>query len=150
MNLLLADNLALAANMEFNRSEYENPREDWIGSEWEELSKKFSRYPQTSGSMRLQYTPSGWDVSVDISYTGKMYIDLLEPENAEDIKIKETESFATVNARVARTVFGRYKLYAGVRNLTDYVQEEKHIEDAAFMYAPVYGRIFYSGLEVSF
>ena len=150
VNLVLRDDLALAANMEFNRSEYENPREDWVGTPWEEDSKKFSRYPETSGSLRLQYTPAEWDISTDVSFTGRMYIDLLEPENSEDVKIKETESFATVNARVAKTFFGRYKFYLGVRNLTDYVQEEKHIEDAAFMYAPVYGSIYYSGLEIAF
>jgi len=150
LNLTLTNNLALAANMEFNRSEYGNPREDWVGTQWEELSKKFSRYPETSGSMRIQYTPTDWDFVIDASFKGKMYIDLLEPVNAEDIKIKDTESFVTINARVAKTFFGRYKLYLGVRNLTNYVQEEKHTNDAAFMYAPVYGSIYYSGLEVSF
>jgi len=32
---------------------------------------------------------------------------------------------------------------------SDYTQEEKHIDDAAFMYAPVYGRIIYGGVQVS-
>ncbi len=149
-NLALASDLALAANVEFNRSEYDNSREDWIGTEWEEDSRKFSRYPETSGSMEIQYTPDTWDFVLDASYKGKMYIDLLEPANEDDINIKETESFIVLNAKVAKSLFGRYKLYVGVKNLTDYVQEEKHVDDAAFMYAPVYGRIIYSGLEIDF
>jgi outer membrane receptor for ferrienterochelin and colicins len=145
---LLRD-LALALSVEFNQSEYDNPREDWLGTEWENDSKKFSRYPETSGGLKIKYTPSKWDFIIDAAYKGKMYIDLLEPANEEDIKIKETESFIIVNAKVAWSFFGRYKLYVGVKNLTDYVQEEKHVDDAAFLFAPVYGRLIYSGIEVS-
>ncbi len=150
LNLDLARNLALAANLELNKSEYENPREDWIGTEWEDMSRKFSRYPESSGSIKIQYMPNSWDIVVDASYKGRMYIDLLEPADENDIKIKETESFVILNARIAKSLFDRYKLYVGVKNLNDYVQEEKHIDDAAFVYAPVYGRLFYSGLEISF
>jgi len=145
---LLRD-LALTLSVEFNQSEYDNPREDWLGTEWENDSKKFSRYPETSGGLKIKYTPSKWDFIIDAAYKGKMYIDLLEPANEEDIKIKETESFIIVNAKVAWSFFGRYKLYVGVKNLTDYIQEEKHVDDAAFLFAPVYGRLIYSGIEVS-
>ena len=43
----------------------------------------------------------------------------------------------------------RYEFYVGVRNLTDYTQREKHIADAAFLYAPVYGRLLYGGFQLS-
>ena len=77
-----------------------------------------------------------------------MYIDYTETEDPSDIKIKETESFVILNARVAKTFFDRYNLYVGAKNLTDYIQEEKHTDDAAFLYAPVYGRMFYGGVQI--
>ncbi|MEA3312117.1 MAG: TonB-dependent receptor, partial [candidate division WOR-3 bacterium] len=66
-------------------------------------------------------------------------------------QIKKTEPHVLFNARLARGLFNnRLNLYAGGKNLTDYVQPEKHSDDAAFMYAPMYGRILYAGVEVSF
>ena len=50
-----------------------------------------------------------------------------------------------VNARASRKL-NQFKLYAGVNNLFNYLQDERHLDDAAFMYAPVYGRMFYAGL----
>jgi len=86
---------------------------------------------------------------IDADYKGKMYIDLTEPADPADVKIHETESFVIFNAKLSKNIFNRYNVYLGVRNLTGYTQEEKHIDDAAFMYAPVYGRIIYSGVQVS-
>ncbi|MEW5702620.1 MAG: hypothetical protein AB1792_10365, partial [Candidatus Zixiibacteriota bacterium] len=40
-------------------------------------------------------------------------------------------------------------VYVGARNLTGYVQPEKHTDDAAFIYAPVYGRIVYGGMKIN-
>jgi outer membrane receptor for ferrienterochelin and colicins len=52
------------------------------------------------------------------------------------------------NARVAKTS-GIFKLYAGVNNISNYLQDEKHLDDAAFMYAPVYGTMFYGGISIN-
>ena len=87
---------------------------------------------------------------IDADYKGKMYIDLTEPANPSNVKIHETESFVIINTKISKDIFDRYNVYVGARNLTDYTQEEKHIDDAAFMYAPVYGRIVYSGVQVFF
>jgi len=62
---------------------------------------------------------------------------------------KETEAFVIFNAKVSRTLFDRYNVYLGVRNLGDYTQKEKHIDDATFMNAPVIGRLFYEGIQVN-
>jgi outer membrane receptor protein involved in Fe transport len=85
----------------------------------------------------------------DADYKGKMYIDLTETENAADVKIHETETYVLVNAKLSRTIAERYQVYLGAKNLTGYTQKEKHISDAAFMYAPVYGRIVYAGMQVN-
>jgi outer membrane receptor for ferrienterochelin and colicins len=145
----LTSNLAMGVRFEYFQGEYDNPRDDWVGTEFEEASKKISRYPTTSGGFKLEYTPSTWSLMFNADYKGKMYIDLTEPADPADVKIHETESFVTMNAKVSKTFFNRYKLYVGARNLTDYTQEEKHIDDAAFMYAPVYGRIIFGGLQLT-
>ena len=43
------------------------------------------------------------------------------------------------NCRAAKR-FGTCTVYAGAKNIFSYIQDEKHTDDAAFMYAPVYGR----------
>jgi len=141
--------LVISARFELFNGEYDNARGDWVGTEFEDISKNISRYPQTSGGVKADYSVSGWNWVVDADYKGKMYIDLTEPADPNDVIIYETESFVTMNAKVSKTILGRYKLYVGAKNITDYTQEVKHIDDAAFMYAPVYGRILYSGVEIS-
>ena len=148
-SIALGRNLTLAAHFEVFSGKYDKPRTDWLGTVFEEDSRNISRYPQTSGGLKLDYNPKGWDFVINLRYKGKMYIDLTEPANPDDIKIHQTESYVLVDLKVSRDLFERYKVYARVRNLTDYTQKVKHIDDAAFMYAPVYGRIMYVGFEVS-
>ncbi|MEW5995302.1 MAG: TonB-dependent receptor, partial [Candidatus Zixiibacteriota bacterium] len=145
----LARDLTMGLRFDLFHGEYDNAREDWQGSPYEEVSKNISRFPQTSGGLKLDYSPSPWELVIDADYKGKMYIDLTEPANPADIKIHETESFVILNAKLSKNLFNRYEVYIGARNLTDYTQEEKHIDDAAFMYAPVYGRIIYGGVQVA-
>jgi len=148
-SVALAKDLVVGARLEIFRGEYDKPRADWLGTEYEETSKNIPRFPQTSGGIKLDYSPSTWNLVIDADYKGKMYIDLSEPAYATDVKIHETESFVVLNAKLSKTLFDRYDVYIGARNLTDYMQEEKHIDDAAFLYAPVYGRIIYSGVRIS-
>ncbi|MDD2618055.1 MAG: TonB-dependent receptor, partial [Bacteroidales bacterium] len=57
------------------------------------------------------------------------------------------DPFVLLNAKISRRL-GRFKLYAGVDNILDYVQDERHLDDAAFLYAPVSGSAFYAGLSI--
>jgi outer membrane receptor for ferrienterochelin and colicins len=145
----IARDITAAFRFEVFQGKYDSPREDWIGTPYEKTSRNISRYPQTSGGAKLAYSPSTWDFVIDADYKGMMYIDLAEPADAADVKIHETESFVIFNAKLSKNIFGRYNVYVGARNLMGYTQEEKHIDDAAFMYAPVYGRIVYGGVRVS-
>jgi len=145
----VVNNLTLGIRFELFEGKYDNPREDWLGTSYEEASKNISRYPQTSGGLKLEYSRSAWDFVIDADYKGQMYIDLCEPADPADVKIYETESFVILNAKISKKLFERYNVYIGAHNLTDCTQQEKHIDDAAFMYAPVYGRILYGGVQVS-
>lgn len=141
--------LLFGARCEIFNGEYDNPRSDWVETPYEDKSRNITRYPQISGGLKADLDFSGWELMADLDYTGKMYIDLAEPANESDIKIYETEPFVLLNAKIARDMYDRYELYIGAKNISGYTQKEKHIDDAAFMYAPVYGRIIYGGVAVS-
>ncbi len=145
----VASGLVMGARFELFEGKYDNPRGDWVGTPYENSSRNISRYPGISGGAKVDYTVDGWNFTADADVKGKMYIDLLEPANESDIRIHETETFAIFNARLSKSFLDRYKAYIGMKNLGDYTQEEKHIDDAAFMYAPVYGRILYGGVQIS-
>ena len=143
-----ARDLMLAMNLAINKGEYSHAREDWIGTLYEETSKKISRFPETEGGFRVEYSPNDWTFALDGNYQGMMHIDYFRDEE-EPTKIKETEPHLIINTQVSRMFYDRFKLYMGVHNLTDYIQEERHTDDAAFMYAPVYGRIVYGGMQLT-
>jgi len=145
----VAPGLVVGARFEYFKGEYDNPRSDWVGTEYEAVSRNISRYPETSGGLKMDYSYETWNLVVGADYKGKMYIDLTEPADEADVQIYETESYVLLNAMLSHKIYDRYKLYVGAKNLASYTQEEKHIDDAAFMYAPVYGRIIYGGVEIS-
>jgi outer membrane receptor for ferrienterochelin and colicins len=141
--------LVLNAYATLAQGKYDNAREDWVGTEHEDESVHISRLPKYSAGLGVEYRPTKWNVVVDANLQGPLYIDYFA-DGEEPTKIKETETFVIVNTKVSREVASGVELFAGARNLTDYVQEEKHTDDAAFMYAPVFGRIFYGGIAVGF
>jgi outer membrane receptor for ferrienterochelin and colicins len=146
---MLIRDLELGIDFTYNQGEYDNPREDWIGTEYEKDSKYISRFPTTTGNLQLEYHPRTWNFSVTANYQGSMYIDYYNEEIDESVgelsKIKNTDPFILVNARVLKRL-SHFKLYAGVDNIFDYVQDEKYLDDAAFMYAPMFGTMVYCGL----
>ncbi len=141
--------LVIDGHATFASGEYENVREDWMGTEYESNSIHVSRLPRYSTGLKAEYRPVGWSAVVDADLQGPLYIDYYA-DGDEPTKIKETETYVIVNARVSKHLTEDLSLFVGGRNLTDYVQEEKHTDDAAFMYAPVYGRIFYGGVAIDF
>jgi outer membrane receptor for ferrienterochelin and colicins len=40
--------------------------------------------------------------------------------------------------------------FVGAKNLFDYVQAEKRLDDAAYIWAPWIGRVIYGGIELQF
>ncbi|MBN2173002.1 MAG: TonB-dependent receptor [Bacteroidales bacterium] len=148
----LAKNLDMGVDLTYNQGEYKNMREDWIGTLYESESKYISRFPTTTGNLRLEYSPKTWTFSLSGNYQGTMYIDYynedIDPDLGDQSKIKKTDPFMLLNARISKKL-NLVKLYAGVNNIFNYVQDERHLDDAAFMYAPVYGTMFYGGVSIS-
>lgn len=147
----LIKNLTLGVDVTYNQGEYNNVREDWEDTEYEAVSKYISRFPATTGNIRLEYRPKHWSFYVTGSYTGQMYIDYynddVDPLVGDLSKIKKTNPFMTFNARVSRDI-KNFKIYAGVNNITDYIQDERFLDDPAFLYAPIYGRLIYGGVSI--
>lgn len=140
-------NLNVGVDFAFNHGTYKNEREDWKETKYQGISKYIPRFPTTTGSVKVEYTPSTWHFMLYGLYQGKMYIDYIS-EKEELSKIKETSPYMTFNARVSKR-FGIVRLYAGANNIFNYLQDEKRLDDAAFMYAPVYGTLFYGGVSIN-
>ncbi len=140
--------LTIGADYSLNSGEYKNPRNDWMNTEFENVSKQISRFPTTSGSIKIEYTPLFWNFTVYGLYQGKSYIDYLS-EIENNSKIKKTDPYMTFNASISRT-FGKIRLYIGGKNIFSYIQDERHLDDAAFIYAPLYGAMYYAGISLGF
>ena len=141
-------NFNAGLNWTFNQGKFKNIREDWKATAYAEDSKNISRFPAMTGDLTLEYAPGTWNFSVTGSLQGKMYIDYNSEENEANSKIKKTDTFTLWNCRVAKR-FGTLNIYAGGKNIFSYIQDEKHTDDAAFMYAPVYGATWYAGVSIT-
>jgi len=142
----LPSNFDLSCNFTINQGKYDNPRDDWKGTEYEKDSKYISRFAAVTGDIRLNFSPKDWVFSIDGNYQGEMYIDYYS-ETEGMSKIKHTSPFMLVNAKVSKR-FGNFKIYCAGKNIFGYLQPEKHLDDAAFMYGPMYGAMFFAGISI--
>ena len=152
-------NFNAGINWTFNQGKFKHQRAEWSDPEdkdvkeypqrlqYAEDSRNISRFPAMTGDIDLDYTPGTWTFSLTSSLQGSMYIDYNSGDNGATSKIKKTDTFMIFNCRAAKR-FGACTVYAGGKNIFSYIQDEKHTDDAAFMYAPVYGATWYVGLSV--
>lgn len=146
--LNLLRNLNASINLTFNEGKYKHERADWQGTEYASVSRYIPRFPSTTGDFQLEYTPSTWTFTLSSSLQGTMYIDYYKNDE-KPTKIKKTSPFMLFNCRVAKKLGDNFTVYAGGKNIFSYLQDEKHTDNAAFMYAPVYGATWYAGVSVS-
>ncbi|WP_025001789.1 TonB-dependent receptor [Prevotella dentasini] len=156
----LFKDFAAGINWTFNQGKFKHERAEWSDPEDETCakfpqrlayakdSKNISRFPSMTGDIDIDYTPGTWSFALTGSLQGRMYIDYNSEDAGETSKIKHTNAFTTWNLRVAKQ-FGTVSVYAGGKNIFSYIQDEKHTDDAAFMYAPVYGATWYAGVSVN-
>ncbi|MEW5702473.1 MAG: TonB-dependent receptor [Candidatus Zixiibacteriota bacterium] len=104
--LALRDNLIVSIDAALNHGRYDHPRTDWVGTDYQDDSRCIPRFPQTTGGIKLDFTPVGWEFGIETEYQGRMYIDYISEEPTQS-RIKHTDPFAIVNARVSRTLFQR-------------------------------------------
>ncbi len=144
----ITHNFTAALNWTFNQGRYKHVRDDWKDTEYADDSKHISRFPDMTGDLNLQYTPGTWTFSLYGSLQGRMYIDYIKDDETPT-KIKHTNAFTLFNCRVAKKLSKMFTVYAGGRNILGYIQDEKHTDNAAFMYAPVTGATWYGGVSVA-
>ena len=142
----------------FNQGKFKHERAEWSEPNDEtnqefpnrlnyaKESKYISRFPSFTGDFTLDYTPGTWTFSLTGSLQGSMYIDYNSADDGNNSKIKKTSPFMLFNCRIAKKIGNNFTVYAGGKNIFNYIQDEKHTDDAAFMYAPVYGATWYAGL----
>lgn len=143
----LLHNLKAGLNWTFNQGKFKNIRPEWAETAFAKDSRNISRFPGMTGDLNLEYTPGTWTFTLYGNLQGNMYIDYNAAE-AENSKIKKTNTFTLWNLRVAKQVSSKITIYGGGKNIFSYIQDEKHIDDAAFMYAPVFGATWYAGVTV--
>jgi outer membrane receptor for ferrienterochelin and colicins len=142
----LAKNLKLGIDATLNRGEYRNERSNWEETEFAEISRYISRFPARTGNIKLEYTPKSWVFSITGNYQGALYIDYNSEEDPS--AIIKTEPYILFNARASKDL-GNLRIYAGVNNIFNYVQNIRYLDDPAFIYAPLYGSIFYAGASIT-
>ena len=152
-------NFTAGLNWTFNQGKFKHERAEWSDPNDETVkqfpqrlqyakdSRHISRFPSMTGDLDLDYTPGTWTFSVTGSLQGRMYIDYNSEDAGATSKIKKTSPFMLFNCRASKR-FGMCTVYAGAKNIFSYIQDEKHTDDAAFMYAPVYGATWYAGLSI--
>jgi len=147
----LLKNLDFGVDLTCNQGEYDSEREEWEKAKYASDSKYISRFPETTANIKLEYNPKTWNFTIKGNYQGKMYIDYfnedIKPAIGDQSKIKRTDPFMLFNARISKR-FKIFKIYAGANNIFNCLQDEKYLDDAAFMYAPVYGTMFYGGVSI--
>jgi len=154
--IVIGPALSLGLSATYTDARYDNPRDDWVGhpvhgDTYAEESRYLSRVPEWTLGVDLVYKPGEWKVTLGLNVTGPMHIDYNEDDDVSNpgSYIKHTDPFAALNLRAARRL-GKNNFFFGARNLFDHVQEERHPDDAAFIYAPLTGRELYAGLEMRF
>ena len=144
--------LELGIDFTYNQGKYSHLRQDWEATPYAEISKHISRFPKTTGNITIEYNLKKWNLSLSGNYQGTMYIDYfnedINPVMGDLSRIKKTSPFMLFNARVSGKI-NVFRLYGGINNIFNYIQDEKHLDDAAFMYAPTYGTIFYGGITIN-
>ncbi len=129
--------------LRFNKEDY--PGDD---SRWEN-SDRIPRSPEWTGNVSCSFNPGNWRLTAQVNYIGSMFIDHVPEEDSNLLRIEKTDAFVTVNTRIACLIKRDFTLFIGAKNLFDYIQPKRDITDAAYIWAPLYGRIVYAGFDIA-
>ncbi len=140
--------LEYAIDFGYTLAKYEERRygEDIPGHEDSDF---IPRAPALTGGLGLTFdTKIGLSLIMQAKYTGKMYIDHVPEEDEALLRLEETEPYTIFNTHLAYNITPYTNIYLDIKNLTDYVQPTRDITDAAYIYAPLYGRTISIGFDI--
>lgn len=130
--------------LRYTQETYPTDNDGWKNSD------RIPRSPSLTGNTSFGFNlQNGWQIFTNFNYTGSMYIDHVPGDDAEQLIIEKTDPFVLINAKVSKKINQRLSIFLGAKNLFDYTQPTRDNSDAAYMYAPLYGRIVYSGFDVA-
>jgi outer membrane receptor for ferrienterochelin and colicins len=101
-------------------------------------------------------TKSKWAFNTTFQYYGKKRLATLDPSFVGTVGNYYSPSFIVGNAQVSKTFKFGLEVYLGVENFLDYKQYSPILSndnpyakrfDATVVYAPIYGRMFYGGIN---
>lgn len=103
------------------------------------------------------YTEATWVGARDLAPYG--YTDRYNDDLASSPKNTTSPAFTTVDLKISKTLNKNFTLYAGAKNLFDYVQTDTESPlfydadggfDSAHIWGPLRGRMVYAGLKATF
>lgn len=106
----------------------------------------------------LAYEVSGWKFDYTFNYNGSKRIPSTSANPVQYQRNTSSPSYVLMNAQVSKMLGKKhpFELYLGAENLTDYFQKDPIIAadqpfgnyfDAALVWGPVTGRLFYTGIR---
>ncbi len=128
---------------------YTNAKFEELRDPDDENSDHIPRSPAITANASVKFRPGKFGVNFGADYTGSMYIDHVPEEDEANYILEETDPYVIFNARIGYDILDNVELFVKGRNLFDYTQPTRDITDAAYMYAPLYGRTISAGINVS-
>ncbi len=108
------------------------------------------RSPKWSGNASFTVNfPQDVQLYFHTKYTGSMFIDHVPGDDGDLLVIEETDDYFIFDSKLSKKINKRFDFFIGGKNLFDYTQKRRDNSDAAYIYAPLYGRILYSGFEIN-
>jgi outer membrane receptor protein involved in Fe transport len=126
----------------YDQDSYPSADDGWKNSD------RIPRSPEWTGSAQLTWRPGTWTLMANGSFTGSMYIDHTPEDDPEQLVIEETDPFTIFGVKISKKVVSGLELFAGAKNLFDYTQPKRDNSNAAYIWAPLSGRILYAGIDL--
>jgi outer membrane receptor for ferrienterochelin and colicins len=138
----------------------------WYDTEYKNLL--FIAAVEKQARLMFDYEENGWDAMIQATWTGARdltdygYGDRYNTYDGTDVSnLKSTKApaFTTVDVKVSKEITDTFTLYAGVKNLFDYVQTDKESPlmydadggyDVGHIWGPLRGRMAYAGIKAKF
>lgn len=115
----------------------------------------------------VDYDQNGWDIYSEATWVGSRNLaqygydgyNVWDGTDASSAKNTTAPSYVTVDLKVSKNINKNFTLYAGAKNLFDYVQTDKQSPlfydseggfDTAYIWGPLRGRMVYAGLKATF
>lgn len=115
----------------------------------------------------VDYDYSGWDLygeatwvgARDLSQYGYEGYNVYDGTTVSDLKNQTAPSFVTVDMKISKKINKNFTLYAGAKNLFDFVQTDVQSPlfydasggfDTSYVWGPLRGRTVYAGIKATF